>query len=114
MPLIIPCTKITTTDWSLSSKTGATLNTCITLVNETTSTPVLGFSGAGAQTATLLLTAVADNATERGCSETLTLALGPVGAGTNGFDLERRMTNGGGGADPDHTKKTFSITINTT
>ena len=112
VPLIISGTNITTTDWSLAVKSGATLNTGITLVNETTAAPVVRFSGAGAQTATFLLTAVADNTAETGGSEMLTLALGPNDETTNGFDLNTRMTNVGGGADPDGTDNTFNVTIN--
>ena len=112
VPLIISGTNITTADWSLAAKTGDALNTGITLVNETTAAPVVRFSGAGAQTATLILTAAADNTAERGGPETLTLALGPDDDTTNGFDLEGRMTNVGGGADPSSTDNTFNITIN--
>ena len=111
VPLTVSGTGITTADWSLAAKTGDALNTGITLVNETTA-PVVRFSGAGAQTATLILTAAADNTAERGGPETLTLALGPDDDTANGFDLEGRMTNVGGGADPDGTKNTFSVTIN--
>ncbi|MDE2700384.1 MAG: hypothetical protein OXI23_16045, partial [Gemmatimonadota bacterium] len=70
------------------------------------------FSGAAAQTATLLLTAAADNTAETGGPETLTLALGPNNSTNNGFDLNTRMTNVGGGADPNDTDNTFSVTIN--
>ena len=112
VPLVISGTNITATDWSLAAKTGDALNTGISLVNETTAAPIVRFSGAGAQTATLILTAAADNTAERGGPETLTLALGPDDGTTNGFDLEGRMTNVGGGANPDGTKNTFSVTIN--
>ena len=76
-----------------------------------TAAPVVRFSGAGAQTATLLLTAVADNTAETGGSETLTLALGADDAFD---DADTRMTNVGGGADPasEATNNTFSVTIN--
>ena len=114
VPLIVSGTNITTADWSLARKTGNSLNTGATLVNETTATPVVRFSGAGAQTATLTLTTTVDNMAETGGSETLTLALGPDNSSANGFDLNTRMTNVGGGADPnsDATKNTFSVTIN--
>ena len=115
VPLIVSGTNITIADWSLAAKTGDALNTGITLVNETTATPVVRFSGAGAQTATLILTAAADNTPEGG-SETLTLALGPDDETANGFDLNTRMTNVGGGADPttEAANNTFNITINDT
>ena len=114
VPLTVSGTNITTTDWSLAAKSGDALNTCITLVNETTTAPVMRFTGAGAQTATLLLTAAADNTAEKGGPETLTLALGPNEETTNGFDLNTHMTNVGGGADPNSNaaKNTFNVTIN--
>ena len=114
VPLIVSGTNITTADWSLSRKSGSSLNTGVTLVNETTASPVVRFSGVGAQTATLTLTTTIDNMAETGGSEMLTLALGPDGTGTNGFDLNTRMTNVDGGADPnsDATKNTFDLTIN--
>ena len=103
---------VTTTDWSLARKPDSNLNTEVTLVDSSTVAPIVRFTGAGAQTATLILTAVADNTAERGDPEMLTLALGPNNATANGFDLNTRMTNVGGGADPDGTKNTFSVTIN--
>ena len=112
VPLIVSGTNITTADWSLARKTGNSLNTGITLANETTTTLVVRFSGVGAQTATLTLTTTVDNMAETGGSETLTLALGPDNSSANGFDLNTRMTNVGGGADPDATDNTFSVTIN--
>ena len=112
VPLIVSGTGITAADWSLAAKDGATLNTGVTLVNETTAAPVVRFSGAAAQTATLVLTAAADNTAERGGSEMLTLALGANDA----FDSDTRMTNVGGGADPDDdaANNTFNVTINDT
>ena len=114
VPLAVGGTGITTADWSLAAKTGDDLNTGVTLVNETTATPVVRFSDAAADTATLILTAVADNIPEAGGPETLTLALGPNDDTANGFDLNTRMTNVGGGADPatDAANNTFDVTIN--
>ena len=112
VPLIVSGTGVTTADWSLARKPGSSLNTGVTLVNETTAAPVVRFTGTGAQTATLLLTAAADNTAEAGGPEMLTLALGPNDDTANGFDLNTRMTNVGGGADPDGTDNTFNITIN--
>ena len=111
VPLIVSGS-VTTEDWSLAAKTGGSLNTGVTLVNEMTASPVVRFSGANAQTTTLLLTAAADNTAEAGGPEMLTLALGPNDDTANGFDLNTRMTNVGGGADPDGTDNTFNITIN--
>ena len=113
VPLAVSGTNITAADWSLARKTGNSLNTGVTLVNETTATPVVRFSGSGAQTATLVLTALADNVAEGG-PETLTFALGPNDDTANGFDLGTRDTNVGGGADPDDdtANNTFNVTIN--
>ena len=114
VPLIVSGTNITTADWSLAAKADATLNTGITLVNEMTAAPVVRFTGAGAETATLIITAVADNTAETGGPEMLTLALGPNDATSNGFDFKDRDTNVGGGADPnsDAANNTFNVTIN--
>ena len=116
VPLIVSGINITTADWSLARKSGTSLNTGITLVNETTATPVVRFTGAGAQTATLILTAVADNTAETGGSEMLTLALGPDDDTANGFDFKDRDTNVGGGTDPatEAANNTFNVTINDT
>ena len=113
VPLIVSGTNITTTDWSLARKSGSSLNTGITLVNEATATPVVRFSDAGADTATLILTATPDNTPEGG-AETLNLELGPNDASANGFDLASRDTNVGGGADPatDVANNMFNVTIN--
>ena len=114
VPLAIGGTGVTTADWRLALKDDATTpNTGVMLVNETMATPVVRFSDAAADTATLILTAVADN-TPDGGAETLTLALGPNDDTANGFDLGTRDTNVGGGADPasDAANNIFSITIN--
>ena len=108
VPLSISGTGVTTGDWSLARKSGAT-NTGVTLRDTGTSTPKVRFSGAGAQTATLELTATADGASEG--SETINVALGPDGTGTNGFDHTSLGTNVGGGADPHNTNNDFDITI---
>ena len=101
VPLSIDGTDITTDDWSLAFKSGAGLNTGVSLsgMSATTATPQLTFSGVGARTATLILTARQDNNNTEG-SETITVALGPDGTGTNGFDRAALGTNVGGGADP--------------
>ena len=70
-------------------------------------------SGAGARTATLELTAVADRTAEGG-AETFRIELGPDGAGANGFDRASLGTNVGGGADPHPTTRTFDVTVNDT
>ena len=113
VPLSVSGTGITTADWSLARKSGSSFNTGISLVNETTAAPVVRFSDAKADTATLILTAVADNTSE-GSPEMLTLALGPNDATSNGFDFKDRDTNVGGGADPnsDAANNTFNVTIN--
>ena len=108
VPLSVSGTNVTTGDWSLAGKSGAT-NTGVTLSGETTATPQVRFSGAGAQTATLELTADTDNASEG--NETFTIALGPDGSGTNGFDRTSLGTNVGGGANPHATAHSFEVVV---
>ena len=108
VPLKVSGENVTTGDWSLAEKSGAT-NTGVTLSGETTATPQVRFSGAGAQTATLELTAETDGSTEG--NETFTIALGPDGSGTNGFDRTSLGTNVGGGANPHATAKSFSVVV---
>ena len=108
VPLSVSGTNVTTGDWSLAGKSGAT-NTGVTLSGETTATPQVRFSGAGAQTATLELTAATDGATEG--NETFTIALGPDGTGTNGFDRTTLGTNVGGGANPHATANSFDVVV---
>ena len=110
VPLAVGGTGVTTADWNLARKTGTGLNTGVTLSGESTVTPNVRFSGAGAQTATLELTPLVDNVVEN--AETFTIALGPDGAGTNGFDHTSLGTNVGGGADPHGTNKSFSVVVN--
>ena len=98
-----------TADWSLALKSGGSLNTGVTLTGQATATPKLRFSGAAAQTATLVLTATADSWYDHG--ETVTVALGPDGTGTNGFDRSSLGTNVGGGADPHGSANEFTVTI---
>ncbi len=109
VPLSIGGTNVTTGDWSLAEKSGSGLNTGVTLSGETTATPQVRFSGAGAQTATLELTAATDNATEG--NETFTIALGPDGGGTNGFDRTSLGTNVGGGANPHATANSVDVVV---
>ncbi|MCY3786545.1 MAG: hypothetical protein OXG47_07445, partial [bacterium] len=110
VPLSIGGTGVTTADWRLAGKSGAA-NTGVTLTGATTATPKLSFANAGARVAELTLTAEADGVTETG-GETFTVALGPDGAGANGFDRSGLGTNVGGGADPHATEKTFDVTVN--
>ena len=105
VPLIISGTNVTTADWSLATKTGAS-NTGITLQNINTATPKVRFAGLDAQIATLELTATADSTTES--TETFTLALGTNTA----FDANALGTNVGGGADPHSTNNNFNVTVN--
>ena len=112
VPLSIGGTNVTTGDWSLGRKSGAGLNTGVTLSGTNTATPTVRFSGVGAQTATLELTPTADSTTEG--AETFTIALGPNGGGANGFDRTTLGTNVGGGADPHGTPSMnrFTVTVN--
>ncbi len=105
VPLAIGGTGVTAGDWSLAPKPGAT-NTGVTLLDAGTTTPKVRFEGAGAQTATLELTATADGTAEG--SETFTIALGSDSA----FDEAALGTNVGGGADPHGTDNTFDVTVN--
>ncbi len=104
-PLAIGGTGVTTGDWSVGKKSGAT-NTGVTLLDAGTTTPKVRFEGAGAQTATLELTATADGTVEG--VETFTVALGADSA----FDDSSLGTNVGGGADPHGTDNTFDVTVN--
>ena len=111
VPLSVSGTGVTTDDWSLLLKTGTGLNTGVALSGETTATPSLRFSGAAAETARLVLTAVVDGVAEDG-GETLSVALGPDDATANGFDRTSLATNVGGGADPDTGANAFTLTVN--
>ena len=110
VPLAVGGTGVTTADWNLATKSGTGLNTGVTLSGADTTTPQVRFSGADADTATLVLRTVDDDTSEK--VETLTLALGPDGTGNNGFDLASRMTNVGGGANPHPTNNSFTLTVN--
>ena len=110
VPLSVGGANITTGDWSLATKAGAS-NIGVTLHDTGTATPRLRFAGAGARVATLELMATVDGVTESG-GETLTFALGPDGAGSNGFDRGSLGTNVGGGADPHASNNSASLTVN--
>ncbi len=105
VPLSISGTGVTTGDWSLDRKSG-TANTGVSLRDTGTSTPKVRFSGTGARTATLELTATADGVSES--AETFTIALGS----NANFDAAALGTNVGGGADPHGTTNSFSVTVN--
>ncbi len=104
-PLSIGGANVSTGDWSLATKSGAS-NTGISLLATNTATPTVRFSGAGAQTATLELTAVADGASE-GAGETYAIALGT----DQQFDADPD-TNVGGGADPHGSNNRFTVLVN--
>ena len=105
VPLSIGGTSVTTGDWSLALKSSAT-NTGVTLSDAGTTTPEVSFTNAGAQTATLELTATADGTAEN--TETFEIALGANSA----FDDTSLDTNVGGGADPHGTNNDFDVTVN--
>ena len=111
VPLSIGGIDVTTADWNLAPKTSAGLNTGLTLSDTDAATPQVRFSGAGADTATLVLTPVVDAVTD---TETFTIALGPDGDVTNGFDRTSLATNLGGGADPSTTANSFNVQVNNT
>ena len=113
VPLSISGTDVTTRDWSLSLVPGSALsgiNTGVTLSGAATATPKLTFSNQAAQVATLEWRAIAEDPAQLENPETVTIALGPDGSGTNGFD-SFTDTNVGGGADPHGTNNEFSITV---
>ncbi len=112
VPLSIGGTNVTLDDWSLALATSG--NTGVTLTNQTTATPQLRLSGAGAQIANLILTAATDNTDEGSGSEIYTIALGADGLGTNGFDRVGLGTTAGGGADPHGTANTFDVQVDDT
>ena len=110
VPLVMSGTGITADDLErLSAKSGGNLNKGVTLTGTATLTPTVIFQGAGARTATLILTPKEDNQIES--NETLTVALGPDGNGTNGFDRSEMRTNVGGGANPHSSSKSFDVVI---
>ena len=109
VPLSVSGTGVTTGDWSMDRKSGASLNTGVTLFGTGTATPRVRFSGVGARTATLELTPTADGTPENG--ETITVALGPDGTGRNGFDRAGLGTNVSGGADPSGSANSFDVQV---
>ena len=115
VPLSIGGTDVTTADWRLGLKLGSSLNTGVIPFLIDTATPVLNFSGLGADTATMILTPAVDGVEED--AETFTIALGPDGDVPNGFDRAVDdagipQTNVGGGANPDGTNNSFNIVVN--
>ena len=105
VPLSIAGTGVTAADWSLAKRSG----TGVSLFGTDSATPVATFSGAGAETATLELTAAADGTYEGG-SESFAIALG---SGSD-FDAGDLGTNVGGGANPSATQNSFSVQVNDT
>ena len=105
VPLDIGGMRVTTSDWSLAKKSGSSLNTGVTLSNTNTATPRVRFSGVGAETATLELTAIDDGAMEG--TEIFTIALDNDAA----FDATSLGTNVGGGADPHGTDNGFDVVV---
>ena len=100
---------VSTGDFTLSEKTGAGVNTGVTLAAAGSLAPRVRLANAGAQTAVLLVAAVDDSADE-GASETATITLGNLSANTLG-------TNVGGGAeasddgDPNTPDNTVTVVI---
>ncbi len=109
VPLAISGTNVTTADYDLVLKEGQGLNTGVELSGVSTTEPHLSFSGAGAQTATLLLTALLNNDTG---AETVTVALGPDDATANGFDRPALETNVSGGVNRSSTQNSVNVTVN--
>ncbi len=109
VPLSIGGTGVTPADWSLVI---AFAVAGVTLSGETTPTPQVRFSGAGAQSVSLGLRAAEDDTVEGDGFEIYTIALGPDGNGANGFDRSTLNTNVGGGADPSSTSNNFDLRVN--
>ncbi|MYF19282.1 MAG: hypothetical protein F4218_01230, partial [Synechococcus sp. SB0677_bin_5] len=102
VPLAIAGPGVSADGYTLSVTSG----TGVSLSGTDTLTPTLRFSGAGAQAATLELVPGAGGATG-----TYTIALGPDGAGANGFDRTELGTNVGGGADPHASQNSFDVQV---
>ncbi|MYG64451.1 MAG: hypothetical protein F4158_07835, partial [Synechococcus sp. SB0675_bin_7] len=102
VPLAISGTGVSAAGYTLSVKSGPGA----ALSGSGTLTPVLRFSGAGAQMATLELVPGAGSTATR-----YTIALGPDGSGAKGFDRAGLGTNVGGGADPSETNNGFSVNV---
>ena len=109
VPLVLSGSGVTAGDFSLAKKSGGSLNNGVTVSGSDTLTPTVIFQNAGARTATLVLTPTDDSHIES--DETLTVALGPDGSGTNGFDRAGLGTNVGGGANPHGSSNSFDVVI---
>ncbi len=109
VPLVLSGSGVTAGDFSLAKKSGGSLNKGVTVSGSDTLTPAVIFQNAGARTATLTLTPTDDSHIES--DETLTVALGPDGGGTNGFDRAGLGTNVGGGANPHGSSNSFDVVI---
>ncbi|MCY4280164.1 MAG: hypothetical protein OXC59_05560, partial [Acidimicrobiaceae bacterium] len=109
VPLSLSGAGITIGDFVVALKTGAGLNTGVTLTGTTTLAPTVQLAGAAARTATLVLTAV-DDSTDEDASETVTVELGNLAGASLG-------TNTAGGAapyddnNPNTTENTFDVAI---
>ena len=112
VPLDIGGAGVTTADWFLLEKAGASLNTGVSLSGTGTSTPVVRFSGARAKVATLVLGTPIDNIAEGGGTnlETIDVALGTKAA----FSAGALGTNVDGGAVPNPVAamSSFDIVVN--
>ena len=106
VPLAVSGVNVSVDDWNLALDSGQGLNAGVSLAGPNTATPQVSFTGVGARTATLLLTAAAGSG-----GKTLRVELGPDGAGANGFDRTSLATNVGGGANPHPTARAFSLTV---
>ena len=108
VPMAIGGTGVTTDDWSLALKDGTDLNTGVTLSGEDSATPQVTFASAGADTATLVLTAIRDSDNAEG-AETFNIALGPNDTSTNGFGRDGLASNVG--ADPSTSANSFEVAV---
>ena len=108
VPMAIGGTGVTAADWSLALKTGTGLNTGVTLSGEDSATPQVTLASAGADTATLVLTAIRDSDNAEG-AETFNIALGPNDTSTNGFGRDGLASNVG--ADPSTSANSFEVAV---
>ena len=112
VPLVLSGTGVTADDVNIAKKSGASINKGVAVGSGGSLTPTVTFTGHDTdtvQTATLLLTSPTDSDTDS--AETITVALGPDGTSTNGFEHSGRATNVSGGADRHSTNNSFNVSV---
>ena len=112
VPLVLSGTGVTADDVNIAKKSGASINKGVAVGSGGSLTPTVTFTGHDTdtvQTATLLLTSPTDSDTDS--AETITVALGPDGTSTIGFEHSGRATNVSGGADRHSTNNSFNVSV---